>query len=108
MGSREEEGAVNDIHNELESAPPTEPGIFEGALEPRQALEKLRGRLLDLSNRNRLLNYRHPRGKSVQIVDVEFNGVFIRLMDGKECVFNGVPEPRPLEYEHAQRPDART
>lgn len=84
-----------------------ERGIFEGAFPLGQALERLRNRLLDLSNRNRLLNYRHPRAKSAQVVNVDVNGVFRRLVDGRECVFKWVPEPGPLEYQ-GQRPDART
>lgn len=84
-----------------------ERGIFDGAFPIRQALEKLRNRLLDLSNRNRLLNYRHPRRRSAQVVNVDLNGVFRRLVDGKECRFRWVPEPGPLEY-RGQRPDART
>ena len=97
---------VNAAQEGVEVVVEVEPGLFEGAFPARQALEKLRNRLLDLSSRNRLLNYRHPRGKSVQIVDVDLNGVFNRLVEGKECVFKAIPEPGPFEY-RSQRPDAR-
>ncbi|MGE3512188.1 MAG: DUF4011 domain-containing protein, partial [Vicinamibacterales bacterium] len=32
-------------------------------------LEKVRARLLDLTNRNRLLNFRHTSASSIRIVD---------------------------------------
>lgn len=96
-----------EMDRQISGDSPPDGGIFDGSLPAREALEKVRNRLLDLSARNRLLNYRHPRGKSAQIVDVDFNGVFNRLMDGKECIFRWVPEPTPLEYQ-GPRPDART
>jgi very-short-patch-repair endonuclease len=110
VASSEINGSTNEAHLHPESGELEElaaSGVFEGTLSVEQALEKIRRRLLDLSNRNRLLNYRHPRGRSAQIVDVDFNGVFNRLTDGKECVFRGIPEPNPSEYK-GQRPDART
>src|SRR6478672_5674935 len=36
---------------------------------PRRVLERMRMRLLDLSARNPLLNYTHPRASSLRIVD---------------------------------------
>src|SRR5258705_3387178 len=36
---------------------------------PRRLLERMRMRLLDLSARNPLLNYTHPRASSLRIVD---------------------------------------
>ena len=36
---------------------------------PSRLLERMRMRLLDLSARNPLLNYTHPRGSSLRIVD---------------------------------------
>ncbi len=43
--------------------------LFSGKLPMAEALERLRTRLLDLSSRNRLLNYRHPKNRCVQVVD---------------------------------------
>ncbi len=56
-------------------------------------LEKLRARLLDLTNRNRLLNFRHSNASSIRIVDAEPDVVFARLMNGEEVPFRHVPEP---------------
>ena len=33
------------------------------------ALENLRNRLLDLTTRNRLINFRHTRGASLRVID---------------------------------------
>jgi very-short-patch-repair endonuclease len=82
--------------------------IFSGGLTVGDAIERLRTRLLDLSARNRLLNYRHPKGRCVQIADEpNVNLVFDRLhVDGKGVPFKHVPEPSPDSYE-GKRPEAR-
>ena len=67
-----------------------------------EALQRLRTRLLDLSSRNRLLSYRHPRGRCVQFVDdPDLDVVYRRVRDGKVNL-KWVPEPSPVEYQ-AQR-----
>jgi Protein of unknown function (DUF4011)/REase_MTES_1575/AAA domain len=73
-----------------------------------QAVERLRARLIDLSSRNRLLSYRHPKGRCVQIVDEpNLNLVFDRLyVDAKGLPFMYVPEPAVDGYE-GKRPEAR-
>ena len=54
--------------------------LFSGGLTTSQAIEKLRTRLLDLSARNGLLNFRHPKGRCLQFVDdPNLNLVFERL-----------------------------
>lgn len=81
--------------------------IFSGGITVAEAIERLRTRLLDLSSRNRLLNYRHPKGRSVQIADnPSLNLVFDRLLDSKAVPFKYVPEPDPESYE-GKRPEAR-
>lgn len=81
--------------------------IFSGGITVAEAIERLRTRLLDLSSRNRLLNYRHPKGRSVQIAgEPNVNLVFDRLLDGKSVPFKHVPEPDPDSYE-GKRPEAR-
>ena len=56
-------------------------------------LEKLRARLLDLTNRNRLLNFRHSNASSLRIVDVDLDLIFSKLVDEEEIPFRYVPEP---------------
>ncbi|MDD3813128.1 MAG: DUF4011 domain-containing protein [Desulfocapsaceae bacterium] len=82
--------------------------IFSGGITVSEAIERLRKRLLDLSSRNRLLNYRHPKGRSVQIADEpNSNLVFERIYDdGKAVPFKYVPEPDPKSYE-GKRPEAK-
>lgn len=82
--------------------------LFSGGITVGEAIERLRTRLLDLSARNRLLNYRHPKGRCVQIVDdPNLNLVFDRLhVDGKGVPFKYVPEPSPDTYE-GKRPEAK-
>jgi transcription elongation GreA/GreB family factor len=82
--------------------------LFSGEVSIAEAIERLRTRLLDLSARNRLLNYRHPKGRSVQVcddpgVDLVFGRLFL---DGKSVPLKYVPEPDPHTYE-GKRPEAR-
>ena len=62
--------------------------LFTGRVPLVDALSKLRARLLDLSARNRLLNYRHPKRRSIQFVDEP-----IGLISAKEC--EKFPDCRP-------------
>ena len=97
-----------DITIESENADKTISDLFSGKLSIEQALQKLRTRLLDLSSRNRLLNYRHPKGRSIQFVDKpNLNLVFNRLIDGKAILIKYVPDPPTNSYT-TKRPDART
>ncbi len=82
--------------------------LFSGGITVGEAIERLRTRLLDLSARNRLLNFRHPKGRCVQIADEpNFNLVFDRLyVDGKGVSFKYVPEPLLDTYE-GKRPEAK-
>jgi Protein of unknown function (DUF4011) len=43
--------------------------LFSGKFSVAEALEKVRNRLLDLSMRNRLLNYEHPKARSLQFIN---------------------------------------
>ncbi|QEZ47473.1 DUF4011 domain-containing protein [Cupriavidus oxalaticus] len=97
--------SASHTQDERRSAPVGE-DLFGGDLPIATALEKLRTRLLDLTSRNRLLNYRHPKGKSLQAVSCDIGAVFHRLISGKRCSFVPVPVPGKLEYE-GPRPDAR-
>ena len=82
--------------------------IFSSGLTKADAIEKLRTRLLDLTSRNRLLNYKHPRGRCVQIIDnANINLVFERIYgDEKAVLLKYVPEPDVETYE-GKRPDVK-
>lgn len=70
-------------------------------------LDRIRTRLLDLTNRNKLLNYRYPAASCVRVVDGSLDEVYLRLRDNEKAVFAAVPEPdcdpddRPSAKEHA-------
>jgi hypothetical protein len=66
--------------DEREVDGPIRPGIFT-------SLDTLRRRLLDLTNNNRLLNYRHTSKACLQIVDELPDELFQRLMDGDKLAF---------------------
>lgn len=78
-------------------APSLSPEFMSGGTAA--GLEKIRARLLDLTNRNRLLNFRHTSASSIRIVDTDLDTVFARLINGEEIPFRPVPEPNlpPVE-----------
>ena len=72
--------------------------VFGGKLPIKEAIEKLRTKLLDLSSQNRLLKYRHPRGRCIQIAGTpNLNQVFAQLIDGKPVRLLPVSDPLPFE-----------
>lgn len=59
----------------------------------RQALDQLRNRLLDLTARNRLLNFRHSKKSSLRVVDEIPDQLLGLLLSEKELRFAPVPLP---------------
>ena len=59
----------------------------------RTALENIRKRLLDLTARNRLINFRHTKGSSLRVIDELPNQLAEMMMAEKEMRFLPVPEP---------------
>src|SRR5438094_3546741 len=58
-----------------------------------RGIERMRMRLLDLTNRNRLLNFRHTKRSTLQIVGEAPESIYGRLRDGAELFFKPVPKP---------------
>jgi hypothetical protein len=56
-------------------------------------LEKIRTRLLDLTARNKLLNFRHPKTSCLRFVDTALDAVFQHLIQGNALAVEPVPEP---------------
>lgn len=84
--------------------------LFSGRLSIEEALAQLRLRLLDLTSRNRLLNFRHSTTKTIQVVDAVPTSVYDRLAENKTLRFVPVPDPHPNEYvkePRRQKPDVR-
>ena len=69
--------------------------FFHGDI--RSGLERMRLRLLDLTGRNRLLNFRHTKKSSLRVVDELPDQLFEQLLDGKELQFRPVPRPRGVK-----------
>lgn len=61
------------------------------------SLESVRNKLLDLSGRNTLLNFRHPKSSCVRLIDELPDQIFEVLNSGKEFSFIPVPEPTEKE-----------
>lgn len=68
--------------------------FFQGDIG--KGLERMRLRLLDLTARNRLLNFRHTKKGALRVVDELPDQLFAALLDGKELRFQAVPRPRGL------------
>ncbi|MGH8260495.1 MAG: DUF4011 domain-containing protein, partial [Steroidobacteraceae bacterium] len=65
------------------------------------ALRQLRKKLLDLSGRNRLLNFKHTPGRSLQSVEGGLQGLYDRLVEATgrpRGLIRGVPEPPRSEW----------
>ncbi len=61
-------------------------------------LDEIRQRLLDLTRRNALLNYRHPKGRSIRVIDEMPDQLFDRLLGGDRFIFEPLPRvPSPNE-----------
>lgn len=69
--------------------------LFSGKVAVVDAVEQLRTRLLDLSSRNTLLHYKHPRGRCVQLAGApQLDAVFEHLyVGGKPLTLQYVPLP---------------
>lgn len=82
------------IGSEKPTSPPP-PGISADFLTGSTdvGLDRIRTRLLDLTNRNKLLNFRHSKTSSLRFVDVPLNAVFRRLRDNDKFAFRPVPPP---------------
>ncbi len=78
-------------------ASPISPDFLTG--DVRTGLERIRTRLLDLTNRNKLLNFRHSAASSLRVVDVHLDTVFTRLQEGEKLHFQAVPEPDENGFE---------
>src|SRR5215813_7486647 len=67
--------------------------FFHGDIAP--GIERMRMRLLDLSNRNRLLNFRHGKRSSLQLVGEIPESLYPRLQDETAWKFFFKPVPKP-------------
>lgn len=80
-------GASNE--NSDQQAPSISADFLTGSTET--GLDRIRTRLLDLTNRNKLLNFRHSNASCLRVVDVPVDPVFRRLRDNEKLSFLPVP-----------------
>ncbi|MFL9928055.1 DUF4011 domain-containing protein [Paraburkholderia sp. RL18-103-BIB-C] len=104
---------MNEYDNEA-NMPVPEMNLFSGSVPIKDALNQLRLRLLDLTSRNRLLNFKPTAGKSLQFVQCSPEVVYNRLIDTPNVAavtFTSVPEPERgawvMKAGRLTRPDAR-
>ncbi|WP_371373112.1 DUF4011 domain-containing anti-phage protein Hhe [Thalassotalea aquiviva] len=57
------------------------------------SLQAIRNRLLDLTGRNRLLNFRHGRSGYIRLIDANPNQLAKQLLEGDTFSFRAIPEP---------------
>lgn len=88
---------ANEASEGFEAPPPDE--LFSGAFSISEALEKLRLRLLDLTARNRLLNFKPSTGKSLQFVEGRLETCYQRLVEStdRRIALHSIPAPRNSE-----------
>jgi len=76
------------------------------------ALEQLRLKLLDLTGRNRLINFKHTAGKSLQFIEGHPAAIYEKLVEtNNNLSVLGLPEPARKDWVdlngRLQRPEAR-
>ena len=69
--------------------------FFQGDIDA--GLERVRLRLIDLTPRNRLLNFRFTRKSTIRVVDELPDQLFEMLMNERELAFKPVPKPSRVE-----------
>jgi very-short-patch-repair endonuclease len=70
---------------------PLAPEFNSGSVDV--GLRAMRARLLDLTARNRLLNFKHSAKSTLRFVDAPVADVFERLIDGDALTIEEVPDP---------------
>lgn len=82
------------IENAEEAQPQAAQSLFAGKVPIHVALRELRLKLLDLTGRNRLINFKHTPGKSLQFVHSTIDGTYKRLTEqGSRVAISALPEP---------------
>ncbi|MBC7548307.1 MAG: DUF4011 domain-containing protein [Polaromonas sp.] len=69
--------------------------LFNGSIPIPAALHELRMRLLDLTGRNRLVNFKRSAGKSLQFVQTSIDATFQRITADQTSRVSIAPVPAP-------------
>src|SRR5260370_42458202 len=97
---------LNGGQKDHQTAAPLSAEFLSGGTEA--GLEKIRTRLLDLTNRNKLLNFRHSTVSTLRVVNVGPEAVFRKLIDGQQLFFLPVPEPDEETVEFLENETTQT
>src|SRR6266446_100451 len=92
-------GASDEIPEQ--QAPSISADFLTGSTEI--GLDRIRTRLLDLTNRNKLLNFRHSPASSLRVVDVPIDTVFRQLRDTEKAWISAGPGARCRKRRSAAR-----
>lgn len=84
-----------------EDAEPT--GLLGGKVPIQVALQELRLRLLDLTGRNRLINFKHAPGKTLQFIHSSIEATFRRLTSAQNSRVTIAPLSEPTGAEWTNR-----
>lgn len=95
------------IHAIMDQGSNTAGDVFGGRVDIAEGLKRLRLRLLDLTSRNRLLNFRHVAGRMVRVAGPALQPTYDRLISGRSVRFAPVPEPTPNDIERPADGPAR-
>ncbi len=112
MRSKHDASLQSSSSRSAPAATPSSPQSVESAAaaDPtgEAVLKRMGARLLDLSARNSLLNYRHPKGKSLRVVGEFPDVIYEKLQASRSLRFVPVPRPsgRP-EAEQGEAPESR-
>jgi very-short-patch-repair endonuclease len=95
------------------NTPPEQQQTQEPRTTLTAALEQLRLKLFDLTGRNRLLNFKHTPGRSLQSAEGDPQSLYARLVEGNgrtAITIRGVPDPQRSDWAlrdgRLVRPDA--
>lgn len=87
--------------------------VFDGSLPIPEVLRRLQHRLLDLTARNRLLNFKVTAGKALPLVPGRLDATFRRLAGATPASIQIVPVPDPsrdewvVKHERMVKPEAK-
>jgi len=73
--------------------------LFGSGLTTSEVLKRIRKRLLDLTSRNRLLNFRWSKGRVLRVINTVPDNLYYQLLDDKKLPFKYIPDPPREKYE---------
>ena len=92
---------IHESDNSLDEEPENNSKNFDNKDSSKKfafdSLDSIRKRLLDLSGRNSLLNFKHPKTSCVRLIDELPDQIYEVLQEGKKFTFIPITEPTERE-----------